>query len=223
MTQQVINVGTVANDGTGDPLRTAFIKVNANFAEVYTLLPTDTGGNPIPISPINSPHFTGDPQTATTPPAGDADSSIPNTAWVDLYFSKKDSPIFTGDPRSNATLTPADADTSLATTGWVKSLLTAPDLSGFAPIASPHFTGIPTAPTAAAATNTDQLATTAFVAAAIISGGSTTPGGGTPTPPPTPIPGQFWYDLTTGILSIWVIDASGPPGQWVAINSLIAT
>jgi hypothetical protein len=38
MTQQVINVGTVANDGTGDPLRTAFIKVNANFAEVYGII-----------------------------------------------------------------------------------------------------------------------------------------------------------------------------------------
>jgi hypothetical protein len=35
MAQQTINIGTVANDGTGDPLRTAFDKVNQNFTELY--------------------------------------------------------------------------------------------------------------------------------------------------------------------------------------------
>lgn len=35
MTQQTINIGTVANDGTGDDLRTAMQKVNDNFTEVY--------------------------------------------------------------------------------------------------------------------------------------------------------------------------------------------
>jgi hypothetical protein len=35
MTQQVIFTGTVANDGTGDGLRTAFGKVNSNFTELY--------------------------------------------------------------------------------------------------------------------------------------------------------------------------------------------
>jgi hypothetical protein len=34
MTIQTINLGTYANDGTGDDLRTAFQKVNANFAEL---------------------------------------------------------------------------------------------------------------------------------------------------------------------------------------------
>ena len=33
---QTINIGTYANDGTGDDLRTAFNKVNANFASVNT-------------------------------------------------------------------------------------------------------------------------------------------------------------------------------------------
>lgn len=37
------------------------------------------------------------------------------------------------------------------------------DLSGYAPLASPAFTGTPTAPTAATGTNTTQIATTAFV------------------------------------------------------------
>ena len=35
MAKQTINIGTVANDGTGDPLRTAFDKVNDNFTELY--------------------------------------------------------------------------------------------------------------------------------------------------------------------------------------------
>ena len=35
MAQQTINIGTVSNDGTGDPLRTAFDKANDNFTELY--------------------------------------------------------------------------------------------------------------------------------------------------------------------------------------------
>ena len=35
MAQQTIGVGSSANDGTGDPLRTAFNKINANFSELY--------------------------------------------------------------------------------------------------------------------------------------------------------------------------------------------
>ena len=35
MAKQTINIGTTANDGTGDPLRTAMIKVNDNFNEIY--------------------------------------------------------------------------------------------------------------------------------------------------------------------------------------------
>lgn len=35
MAKQTVNLGTAANDGTGDPLRTAFNKLNDNFDEVY--------------------------------------------------------------------------------------------------------------------------------------------------------------------------------------------
>ena len=41
MAKQVINIGTTANDGTGDPLRSAFDKVNDNFTELYD----DDGGD----------------------------------------------------------------------------------------------------------------------------------------------------------------------------------
>lgn len=36
MAKQVINIGTTANDGTGDPIRDAFDKCNDNFTELYT-------------------------------------------------------------------------------------------------------------------------------------------------------------------------------------------
>ena len=59
MTQYVINIGTIPNDGTGDPLRTAFNEVNLNFDQVFaagpvlsnvriannTILTTNTNGN----------------------------------------------------------------------------------------------------------------------------------------------------------------------------------
>jgi len=35
MAKQTVNIGTEANDGTGDPLRDAFDKLNDNFDEVY--------------------------------------------------------------------------------------------------------------------------------------------------------------------------------------------
>jgi len=40
MAKQTINVGTTANDNTGDTLRVSFTKVNANFTELYTNVAT---------------------------------------------------------------------------------------------------------------------------------------------------------------------------------------
>jgi len=42
MAKQAIGVGSSADDGTGDALRDAFIKVNANEAEIYTLFGNGT-------------------------------------------------------------------------------------------------------------------------------------------------------------------------------------
>jgi hypothetical protein len=36
MSQEIINIGTTPNSGNGDPLRTAFNKINSNFTELYT-------------------------------------------------------------------------------------------------------------------------------------------------------------------------------------------
>ena len=50
--------------------------------------------------------------------------------------------------------------------GWIE-LGTVVDLSGYAPLASPVFTGNPTAPTATAGDSSTSIATTAFVSGAI--------------------------------------------------------
>ena len=42
MAQQIINTGAAANDGTGDPLRTAFTETNDNFTEIYAAGPVDS-------------------------------------------------------------------------------------------------------------------------------------------------------------------------------------
>ena len=45
MTIQTINLGNYANDGTGDDLRTAFEKVNANFTELSSTVAIANGTN----------------------------------------------------------------------------------------------------------------------------------------------------------------------------------
>lgn len=40
MTQEVIDTGALPNDGSGDPLRVAFDKINNNFANLMALVPT---------------------------------------------------------------------------------------------------------------------------------------------------------------------------------------
>lgn len=42
MVKQVVNIGTVANDGTGDTMRVAGRKINENFTELYTILGGDS-------------------------------------------------------------------------------------------------------------------------------------------------------------------------------------
>lgn len=43
MAKQTINIGTMADNKSGDPLRTAFTKINANFDELYASTPTTVG------------------------------------------------------------------------------------------------------------------------------------------------------------------------------------
>lgn len=73
MAQQHIGVGTVANDGTGDPLRTAMTKAEANFTELYT--------SDALKAPLASPALTGTP-TAPTAAPGTNTTQIATTAFV---------------------------------------------------------------------------------------------------------------------------------------------
>ena len=137
---------------------------------------------------LASPAFTGTP-TAPNPPPGDSSTRIATTAYVQSLagFAPLASPAFTGVP-TGPTAAPGNNSTQLATTAFVEAAianstagvasfngrtgavtLQANDISaaGGALLASPAFTGTPSAPTAAVSTNTTQLATCAFVMAAI--------------------------------------------------------
>jgi len=41
MAKQTVNIGAAPNDGSGDPIRIAFNKINQNFTEVYDKIPED--------------------------------------------------------------------------------------------------------------------------------------------------------------------------------------
>jgi hypothetical protein len=140
-------------------------------------------------APIASPYFWGDPRAPTPAPDSNSDR-IATTAWVQsalatqtLEFAPLDSPAFSGVPTA-PTAPVGSSDGQLATTAFVMNavaestagvasfnsrtgavVLTAADITGAggAPLASPTFTGIPAAATAASGTSTNQLATTAFV------------------------------------------------------------
>jgi Chaperone of endosialidase len=127
-------------------------------------------------APINSPRFDGSPRANTPPPSSNS-SRLATTAWVQQNTVGYLSDLLACHPfvftlnglSGDVVLTSADIvgvtppagdnSTALATTAWVQSLLA----TGYAPLASPVFTGNPTAPTAATGSSTGQIATTAFV------------------------------------------------------------
>jgi hypothetical protein len=102
-------------------------------------------------APLASPTFTGVP-AAPTASAGTNTTQIATTAFVTAAI---------------ATVTSNEVVSFNTRTGAVT--LQAADVTGVggALLASPAFTGTPTAPTALAGTNTSQIATTAFVTSAI--------------------------------------------------------
>jgi len=61
MAKQTINVGTSANDGTGDKIRVAFQKCNSNFTELYDAIPSSKQ-----YKFLLSQSGGDDPQTATS-------------------------------------------------------------------------------------------------------------------------------------------------------------
>ena len=87
MTQEIIDTGSVPNDGSGDPLREAFNKINNNFANLFTL----TGSNTELVEIVN-------PFNETT------ESSVSNTNTLNIgnvYITN------TFDSKSSLTITPS--------------------------------------------------------------------------------------------------------------------
>jgi|SRR5580692_3717980 hypothetical protein len=140
---------------------------------------------------LASPAFTGTP-SAPTQPSTDNSTRLATTAFVVAVAAPLASPAFTGVPTA-PTAAPSTSTTQLATTAFVTAAIAAGmagtvttfngrsgavnlignDISaaGGALLASPAFTGAPTAPTAAPSTSNTQLATCAFVMAAVATGG----------------------------------------------------
>ncbi len=107
------------------------------------------------FSPANtvSPTFAGIP-SAPTASSGTTTTQIATTAFVAAAVSSSVAGVSSFNTRTGAvTLNASDVTIALSYTP--------------ANLISPAFTGTPTAPTAAAGTNTTQLATTAFVTAAV--------------------------------------------------------
>ena len=84
MAKQVINVGINANDGTGDPIRDAFVKANANFDELYS---TDAGD-------VNSIAAT--PPLSASSATGDVTLSIDTSGLISGNGTTDKIPLFTG-------------------------------------------------------------------------------------------------------------------------------
>ena len=92
MSQQIVNVGTADCAGDGEPLRTAFQKINSNFTELYTgnLGPTGPQGVTGPTGPQGVTGPTG-PQGVTGPTGPTNTSTILtfNTPSIAIDLSKQ--------------------------------------------------------------------------------------------------------------------------------------
>lgn len=111
-------------------------------------------------APLASPALTGTP-TAPTAAAGTNTTQIATTAFVNAEITN-DRPFEAS--AGNIAMNGAQSAGSLGTVARGDHVH--PTDTSRAPLASPALTGTPTAPTAAAGTNTTQIATTAFVTAA---------------------------------------------------------
>lgn len=119
MAKQVIGVGTSANDGTGDNLRNAFIKVNDNFTELYD---DDAGdvGSIIAGTGISVDQATGNVTVTNSSPdqtvALTGGTGISTSGTYPSFTITNDSPnaTHTGDVTGSTALTLADNVVSFA-------------------------------------------------------------------------------------------------------------
>ena len=113
MAKQTINIGTTANDGTGDQLRSAFDKVNDNFTELYS---DDAGdvGSIVAGTGISVNQATGDVTVTNSAPdqtvALTGGTGISTSGTYPNFTITNDSPnaTHTGDVTGGAALTIAN-------------------------------------------------------------------------------------------------------------------
>ncbi|HGV2417190.1 TPA: hypothetical protein ACNCFI_004631, partial [Escherichia coli] len=110
-------------------------------------------------APVDSPEFIGIP-TSPTPEQGTNSTQIANAAFVQAAITA----LIDGSPSALDTLKKI-ADAINNDPQFSQTINDALALK--APLLSPAFTGVPTAPTASQGTNNTQIATTAYVRAAI--------------------------------------------------------
>jgi hypothetical protein len=131
---------------------------------------------------INAAYAAGGTPIAPNPALGDASTRIATTMFVDESLD---------DLRD-----------------WVlDEIQSGPDLSAYAPLQSPNFSGIPTAPTAATANSTGQLATTAFVHAAVTAATA----------------GVSSFNTRTGAVVLTTADITGAGGAPIASPTFTGT
>ena len=82
MAQEVINIGALADDGTGDTIRGAGIKINNNFTELYA---TEMGQSQIEF--VQNEIYTTESNSGTSPTFSKLLCPEASTAhvWPDLH------------------------------------------------------------------------------------------------------------------------------------------
>lgn len=94
MTKQIINIGSAANDRSGDSLRASFDKVNQNFTELYSALGADIQ---IPVQTGNDGKFlTTDGATLSWSNIS-SEIGTANTGFIDNRIYNLNGPILSND------------------------------------------------------------------------------------------------------------------------------
>jgi hypothetical protein len=158
MTRQVISTGTTANDGTGDTLRSAGIKINANFVELFKALGGDSDYLSTQVSLEDSAVvFEGatnnlyETRLTAVDPTADRQARLPNADGIvilDTATQTLTNKTFTSPTISSPKITTAINDTNsnelikfTATASAVNEITVTNAASGNSPIISASGTG----------------------------------------------------------------------------------
>jgi hypothetical protein len=115
MTQQIINIGSAANDGKGDSLRSAGIKMNANFTELYSTKVPDLFGNANKVLGTNGTSLFWVPSTVSN--AIQTTSVYNDPTWIGTLAYTK----LTGRPTIPTLVSQLANDTGFITTNGLPS------------------------------------------------------------------------------------------------------